>query len=56
MTLLDDALAAYLSPLLKKHTAGQLVTWEDLESSHAAAKQAAMKMPNPFVSVRRKRS
>jgi hypothetical protein len=52
MTLLDDATTAYLSPLLQKHAAGKLITWEDLQSSHEAAVAVLSKQPsNPFVSV-----
>jgi len=37
MTVLAQALKAYLDPLLKKHNAGKHVTHEDLLSSWEAA-------------------
>jgi len=54
MTLLADAMAAYLGPLLKKHAAQQLITFEDLEASRAASVAVLKESqpPNPFVSVR----
>ena len=56
MTLLNDAITAYLAPLLKKHAAGQLVTWEDLVASEQAAKTILENAhpQNPFVAVRRR--
>jgi hypothetical protein len=52
MTLLIDAFAAYLGPLLKKHAAGELLVWEDLEASHAASKVVLGSSDNFFVVVR----
>jgi hypothetical protein len=53
MTLLIDAFAAYLGPLLKKHAAEELLVWEDLEASHAASKAILGSSDNFFVTVRK---
>ena len=52
MTLLADALVAYLGPLLTKHTAGEPIWYEDLEASRAAAAEVLKTNENAFVSVR----
>lgn len=52
MTLLTDALTAYLTPLLKKHAAGEPLIWEDLEASLAASNDVMKNSSNTFVSVR----
>eukprot|EP00980_Cylindrotheca_fusiformis_P012240 scaffold2983_cov123-Cylindrotheca_fusiformis.AAC.10 len=52
MTLLFSAYNAYLSPLLKKHEAGQYLVWEDLEASRAASAEVLESSDNIFVSVR----
>lgn len=52
MTLLNDSLSAYLTPLLEKHTAGKAIIYDDLIHSFQAA-QAVMKADfDPAVSVR----
>ncbi|CAJ1949779.1 unnamed protein product [Cylindrotheca closterium] len=50
MTLLHDALEAYLGPLLKKHNNGTYLTWEDLTASKAAATKVLEGSDNIFVS------
>ncbi|KAL3945659.1 MAG: hypothetical protein SGBAC_000227 [Bacillariaceae sp.] len=50
MTLLHDALEAYLGPLLKKHNDKTHLTWEDLAASKAAATKALEGSDNIFVS------
>jgi hypothetical protein len=51
MTLLNDSLSAYLTPLLEKHTAGQAIIYDDLIHSWQAA-QAILKADfDPAVSV-----
>ena len=52
MTLLNDVFEAYLNPLLKKHSDGKYLTWEDLEASNDAAKKVLGSSDNLFVSVR----
>lgn len=52
MTLLTDALTAYLAPLLKKHGQGEALVWEDLEASRSASLEVLKKNGNAFVSVR----
>lgn len=52
MTLLSDAFTAYLAPLLKKHSAGQPLVWEDLEASRAASQEVLKNSDNAFVSKR----
>lgn len=52
MTLLTDAITAYLGPLLKKHAAGEALVFEDLEASHAASVDVLKGKDNAFVSVR----
>lgn len=55
MTLLAQAFATYLGPLLKKHEEGTCIIWEDLEASYAATKEVMKSSDNIFVSVRRSR-
>ncbi len=52
MTLLTDAFTAYLSPLLKKHSGGESLIWEDLEVSRATSMEVLKHSDNVFVSVR----
>ena len=52
MTLLTDVVAAYLAPLLKKHSVGEPLVWEDLEASRVASLEVLKKSDNSFVSVR----
>lgn len=51
MTLLFDAMTAYLGPLLKKHEAGQPLVWEDLMTSQTASSAVLRQSNNEFVSV-----
>ena len=51
MPLLHDAMNAYLSPLLKKHSVGGVLSLEDLNSSMEAAKAVLEESPNDFVLV-----
>ena len=52
MPLLHDVMNAYLAPLLKKHSAGTLITYEDLVTSLELAKAVLMETPNDFIMVR----
>ena len=52
MTLMYDTFEAYLRPLLKKHEAGQLIEWEDLQMSHTASCKVLELKNNTFISVR----
>lgn len=49
MPLLHDVLNAYLAPLLKKHSVGANLSFEDLNASMEAAKAAMADSPNEFV-------
>lgn len=51
MPLLHDAVNAYLSPLLKKHSAGGVLSIEDLNLSMEASKALLVESPNEFVLV-----
>jgi hypothetical protein len=52
MTLLIETMTAYLGPLLKKHTAGEALVWEDLAASHVACLAVLRRQSNnPFVLV-----
>ena len=46
-TLSFEATTAYLKPLLKKHTAGEAIVWEDLLSSHFACSNILRQSNNP---------
>jgi len=52
MTLLNDSLSAYLTPLLKKHTAGQAIIYDDLIHSWQASQSVLRADFEPSVSVR----
>jgi hypothetical protein len=52
MTLLNDSLSAYLTPLLEKHTAGKAIIYDDLIQSWKAAEQVMKADFDPAVSVR----
>ena len=52
MTLLNDSLSAYLTPLLEKHTAGKAIIYDDLIHSWQAAEQVMKSDFDPAVSVR----
>ena len=52
MPLLHDVLNTYLSPLLKKHSVGGVLTYNDLVASMELAKAAMADSPNEFVLVR----
>lgn len=52
MTLLNDSLSAYLTPLLQKHTAGKAIIYDDLIQSWKAAEQVMKADFDPAVSVR----
>lgn len=49
MPLLHDVLNAYLAPLLKKHSVGAFLSFEDLHASMEAAKATLAESPNEFV-------
>jgi len=51
MPLLHDCLNAYLSPLLKKHSFGGVLTYDDLATSLEQAKAILGTPPNPIVMV-----
>jgi hypothetical protein len=52
MALLIEATTAYLGPLLKKHTAGEALVWEDLAASYVACLAVLRRQSNnPFVLV-----
>jgi len=51
MTLLNDALSAYLTPLLEKHSAGKVLIYDDLIHSWQAAQAVMETNFDPQVSV-----
>jgi hypothetical protein len=52
MTILNDALHAYLTPLLQKHAAGQAVIYDDLIHAWQATEGILKTDFDPTVSVR----
>jgi hypothetical protein len=51
MPLLHDAINAYLSPLLKKHSVEGVLSMEDLNQAMEASKAVLAESPNEFVMV-----
>lgn len=51
MTLLNDALHAYLTPLLQKYTAGQAIIYDDLIHAWQASQSILKEDFDPTVSV-----
>ena len=49
--VLDAAAASYLDPLLKKHTSGHTLIWEDLEGAYNKSISALQSKENSSISV-----
>jgi hypothetical protein len=51
MDPVSEAVASYLDPLLKKHTSGHTLVWEDLEAAYNKSISALRSNDNSTISV-----